>query len=100
MSYRKGRRLEYAVRDIFRSHGWFVMRGAGSKPIDLVCMKDGRTVLVECKYNTRPTSFEREELRGIARITGARVLIAQKARGQRGLRLVDAVTGEEFVPWI
>ena len=48
MSYRKGRRLEYVVRDMFRRRGWFVVRAAASKPVDLVCLKDGETVLVEC----------------------------------------------------
>jgi DNA primase large subunit len=53
VSYRKGRRLEYVVRDMFRRRGWFVVRAAASKPVDLVCLKGGKTVLVECKYGVR-----------------------------------------------
>jgi Holliday junction resolvase len=53
MSYRKGRRLEYVVRDMFRRRGWFVVRAAASKPVDLVCLKGGEIVLVECKYGVR-----------------------------------------------
>jgi Holliday junction resolvase len=53
MSYRRGRRLEYVVRDMFRRKGWFVVRAAASKPVDLVCLKDGEIILVECKYGVR-----------------------------------------------
>jgi Holliday junction resolvase len=53
MSYRKGRRLEYVVRDMFRRRGWFVVRAAASKPVDLVCLKSGEVVLVECKYGVK-----------------------------------------------
>jgi Holliday junction resolvase len=49
VSYRKGRRLEYVVRDMFRRRGWFVVRAAASKPVDLVCIKNGEIALVECK---------------------------------------------------
>jgi hypothetical protein len=28
--------LEYVVRDMFRRRGWFVVRAAASKPVDLV----------------------------------------------------------------
>jgi Holliday junction resolvase len=45
--------LEYVVRDMFRRRGWFVVRAAASKPVDLVCLKSGDIVLVECKYGVR-----------------------------------------------
>src|SRR2546428_1260146 len=48
-NYIMGRRLEYRIRDIFRREGYLVIRAASSKPIDLVCIKNGKTVLVECK---------------------------------------------------
>lgn len=31
MSYRKRRRVEYVVLDMFRRRGWLVIRAAGSK---------------------------------------------------------------------
>jgi Holliday junction resolvase len=49
VNYRKGRRLEYVVRDMFRRRRWFVVRAAASKPVDLVCIKNGEIALVECK---------------------------------------------------
>jgi Holliday junction resolvase len=45
--------LEYVVRDMFRRRGWFVVRAAASKPVDLVCLRGGKVVLVECKYCVR-----------------------------------------------
>jgi Holliday junction resolvase len=59
VSYRKGRRLEYVVRDMFRRRGWFVVRAAASKPVDLVCLKGGDIVLVECKYGVRGVKQEK-----------------------------------------
>jgi Holliday junction resolvase len=59
VSYRSGRRLEYVVRDMFRRRGWFVVRAAASKPVDLVCLKDGEIVLVECKYGVRDVKQEK-----------------------------------------
>jgi Holliday junction resolvase len=59
VSYRKGRRLEYVVRDMFRRRGWFVVRAAASKPVDLVCLKNGEVVLVECKYGVRGVEQEK-----------------------------------------
>jgi Holliday junction resolvase len=45
--------LEYVVRDMFRRRGWFVVRAAASKPVDLVCLKSGAIALVECKYGVK-----------------------------------------------
>lgn len=97
MSYRRGRRFEYEVRDLFRSRGWFVIRAAASKPIDLVCVKKGSTVLVECKYSDRPTRAELEEVRTISQNIGVTAVIAIKERYGR-ITLYDALSGEEFQP--
>ena len=47
--YAKGRRFEYRVRDAFLQNGYVVIRAAQSKPVDLVCLKEGKSVPVECK---------------------------------------------------
>lgn len=51
--YEKGRRFEQRIRKRLKSIGFFVVRAAGSKPIDLVAIKDGKTVLIECKKYKR-----------------------------------------------
>ncbi|MEM1940850.1 MAG: restriction endonuclease [Candidatus Caldarchaeum sp.] len=91
MSYRKGRRLEYVVRDVFKRRGWAVVRAAASKPVDLVCMKDGHTVVVECKHNKRYVTWgEVEPLVQLAEKAGAEpVLVLAEKRGKPVLRSVE-----------
>ncbi|MCX8203466.1 MAG: hypothetical protein N3H32_04025 [Nitrososphaeria archaeon] len=97
MSYRRGRRFEYEVRDLFRSRGWLVIRAAASKPIDLVCLKAGTAVLVECKYNERPSRSELEQIRSISQGAGVAVVVAVKEKRGK-VSLIDVNTGDEFVP--
>jgi len=76
-NYEKGRRFEYRVRDLFRECGFIVIRAAQSKPIDLVCLKDGWSILVECK--TKKTSLSKEgkrELMEIAKTSKALPVLA------------------------
>ena len=63
MSYRRGRGFEYRVRNRLARYGFFSVRASSSKgtpkgqmPIDIVAVKDGKTVLVECKMNKRSVS--------------------------------------------
>ncbi len=97
MSYRRGRRLEYEVRDLFESRGWLVVRAAASKPVDLVCIRQGQVVLVECKYNDRPSSQELERLGEVSRLSGAKVLLAVRPKYGK-LRIFDPWTKEDYEP--
>ena len=73
------------------------MRAAASKPVDLVCIRQGQVVLVECKYNDRPSSQELERLSEVSRATGARVLLAVRPKYGK-LRIIDPWTKEEYAP--
>ena len=54
MSYKKGRAFEYRVRNMFRNHGYDCDRKAGSKPIDIIAKKKGKTIFIsECKKTMR-----------------------------------------------
>jgi len=77
MSYRRGRRWEYEVARKLRDEGYFVIRAAGSKPIDLIAIKDGQVMLVECKTK-KPSPSEVEELRELGRKLGVRIALAVK----------------------
>ena len=89
-NYATGRRLEYRVRDLFRKRGYFVIRAAQSKPIDLVCMRNGKTVLVECKAGTSFLGAERKkELLEIAQQTGASVVLAKRTHREVELTKLD-----------
>ena len=90
--YAKGRRFEYRVRDAFRQNGYVVIRAAQSKPIDLVCLKGGKSVLVECKTEK---SFlgrrKRDELVSLAATAGTKLLVAM--RKKRKLVFKEIPTG-------
>lgn len=91
-NYEMGRRLEYRVRDMFRRHGFFVVRAAQSKPIDLVCLRDGKSVLVECKAGTSFLGKERKrELLDLAQRAGAVIVLAK--RRHRKVELTNLQNG-------
>ena len=89
-NYVVGRRLEYRVRDLFRKNGFFVIRAAQSKPIDLVCLRNGKSVLVECKVGSSFLGKERRrELLEIGQKTGAVVVLARRKRRKVELTKLD-----------
>jgi len=98
MSYRKGRRLEHVVRDMFRRRGWLVVRAAASKPVDLVCLKGGETVLVECKYGVRGVRWaELAPLLEAAEKANAKpVLAVAEKRGT--VKMIDVGRWTDFKP--
>jgi Holliday junction resolvase len=92
-----GRRLEYRIRDLFRRNGYFVVRAAQSKPIDLVCLRNGRSVLVECKAGGSFLGKERKrELLDLAKQAGAAVVLAKRRR--RAVELIDLESGRLLKP--
>jgi Holliday junction resolvase len=97
VSYRSGRRLEYVVRDMFRRRGWFVIRAAASKPVDLVCLKSGDIVLVECKYGVRGVRWaELAPLDAAERANAKPVLAIAEKRGR--IKMIDVGRWTYFKP--
>jgi len=89
--------LEYRIRDLFRRNGYFVVRAAQSKPIDLVCLRNGRSVLVECKAGGSFLSKERKkELLDLDKEAGAVVVLAQRKR--RAVEVLEHESGQLFKP--
>lgn len=65
--YRSGRDFEYEVRDHLEAEGYWVTRAAGSKTkVDLVAIKPGQVLLVQCKRNGRISPAERTEMLRLA----------------------------------
>ncbi len=96
-NYEAGRRLEYRVRDIFRKQGFLVIRAAQSKPIDLVCMKDGRSMLIECKAGRSFLGEDRrKELLSLSDQAGAVMVLAR--RRKRSVELTKLVDGQPLDP--
>lgn len=94
-NYEKGRRFEYRVRDLFKDHGFIVIRGAQSKPVDLVCLKEGRSILVECKIRKSSLGKNgRMELINMAKTSKAIPVLAYRER--RKVKLVNVETSKPF----
>jgi len=77
-NYERGRRFEWRVRDLLRKRGFIVLRCAGSKPVDLVALKKGRIVLVECKSDGYIPPKQMKKLEKIVKKAGAELLIVSK----------------------
>ncbi|MEM1820965.1 MAG: hypothetical protein QXU64_05185 [Thermofilaceae archaeon] len=89
-SYKKGAKLEYKVRDLLARRGYFVVRSAGSRgPFDLVALKKGEVLLVQCRADGRVSEEERRELVELARSVGAKAFLAYKEEGI--VKLVELV---------
>ena len=82
---------------MFKRNGYFVIRAAQSKPIDLVCLRNGRSVLVECKAGSSFLGKERRrELLDLAKQAGAAVVLARRRR--RMVELTDLESGRLLKP--
>jgi len=96
--YARGRKFEWRVRDHLEGMGFVVVRSAASKPVDLVAMRGGQILLIECKYNAKITSLERQRLLKMAERAGGIPVLATKRRGQRGFKLIDLRGMTELEP--
>ena len=93
----KGRRFEYRVRDLFKRKGYIVIRAAQSKPIDLICLKNGKTILVECKTDkSKLTKGSKLELLRLAQVSGASLILAYRKKHK--IELIDLKNDSPFVP--
>jgi len=55
--YAKGRRTEYRVKSELERQGFFVVRCAVSRPVDLIAFREDQILFVECKRGRNP-AFE------------------------------------------
>ena len=93
--YIRGRRFEYRVRDHFKKQGFLVIRSAQSKPLDLICLKNGCIILVECKVGrTKLGKTEKSEFLAMAKTAGVTPILAYRLN--RKMFLVNVETGEPF----
>jgi Holliday junction resolvase len=83
--YRYGRAFEYRVRDALRKLGFFVLRSPQSRsPIDLVAIRRGAVLFVQCKRSGQLPPGEWNELLDLSVSVGAVPLMAEiaKTRGE------------------
>lgn len=78
--YAKGRHFEYRVRDFLKGKGYFILRSPRSRgPVDLVALKKGMVLLIQCKVYRRSLSRkERKELVSLAESIGAVPILAYR----------------------
>jgi Holliday junction resolvase len=88
-NYARGRDLEHRVRAHLRDEGYEVLRTAGSKSkVDLVAIKPGQILLVQCKRSGALPPAEWNALWDLAQMIGAiPVLAEQLTRGRKYWRL-------------
>ena len=99
-NYTRGRSFEYKVRDYFRDLGWVVVRSAGSKTkADLVCMKAGITLLIQCKRAGWPGPKERLAFTETCQLAGVPGIVAQGVGGKFHFRGITP-KGELGGGWI
>jgi len=82
-NYHRGRAFENEVRRVFEADGGVVIRSAGSKQkADLVCMRAGVALLIQCKRGGPPGPAERAEFRALCAKAGFTGKVAFRRRGQ------------------
>ena len=103
-NYSKGRGLEYTVRKKLQALGYTVFRCAGSRPVDLVAVKQGQILILECKVGKHP-SLPSKQMKGLLKISNevnGFLMLALRRRHQR-IRLFRITEGDmkelETFPW-
>jgi Holliday junction resolvase len=94
--YRLGRDLEYRTKRQLERDGYWVQRAAASKGlVDLVALKPGQILLVQCKRSGSLPPAEWNALHTLAGMLGAvPVMAVMGARGTELWRLLAAKTGK------
>ena len=64
--YRKGVDFERTVRDFLKRKGYFCIRQAKSSFPDLIAIKKGKTLFVECKAKRKPDKSEIKQLQSFS----------------------------------
>jgi hypothetical protein len=94
--YRLGRAFEYRVRDDLKGYHYFVLRSPRSlSPVDLVAIRRGAVLFVQCKRGGALGVGEWNELFALAGSVGAIPLLAEMpvSRGITYWRLLDFKDG-------
>lgn len=80
--YQLGRSFEYRTRDLLKESGYYVVRSAQSKGlIDLVAMKMGRVLIVQCKRGGLLDKGEWDALFSLGSEIGATPIFTERADG-------------------
>src|SRR3989338_2020587 len=93
MTYKKGYGFERSLKLDLESKGWKVIRSGGSKKPDLVAAKDGKVIIIECKFTSNGVIYlEKEEvlnLQDVAKHFNADCMYAIRKKGDVNFTLVS-----------
>lgn len=79
--YRLGRQFEYRIRDYLKKLGFFVLRSPASKsPIDLVAIRKGLVLFVQCKTSGTLPPKEWNALLDLSESVGAVPVLAEREK--------------------
>lgn len=92
--YRKGYLFERRVKKYLEKKGFRVFRLAGSKPADLIAMKQNKVYIIECKIEERMRRSAAEKIQELSRGTPAKPVIALRIK--RSIKFIDPVDGKEI----
>jgi len=63
---KKGIRFELKVKRLLEKEGWHVIRTHRSRPIDLIAIKNGQILLIECKAGKWLTPVQQNKIQRLA----------------------------------
>jgi Holliday junction resolvase len=93
-THQQGRQLEYTVSRLLKTIGYTVFRCAGSRPVDLIAIKDGNILLIECKTGLNPhlSTKQMNRILDISNKVGAMPLLVvrRKFRRMRWFQITDS----------
>lgn len=80
-AYATGRAFEYRVKKYYTEKEYFVLRSPQSKGLaDLVALKKGEALLIQCKVSGILPNSEAEKLTSLANSIGAKAIVASRGR--------------------
>lgn len=92
--YVKGRAFEHYVKRKLEAKEWIVIRSRGSRgAFDLLAVKHGEIMLIQCKWNSFIEDEERRQLTSIAWKAGGIPVLATHVDGR--VKLIDIRNGRQ-----
>lgn len=91
-SYARGRMFEWRVRDYFKENKYFVLRSPQSAgPVDLVALRKGEILLIQCKVNGKLSRQETIVLKELAGSVGGKALLISRDRAPKYALIIEEI---------
>jgi Holliday junction resolvase len=89
LSYYKGKCFEDKVKNILERMGYAVLRSARSAFPDLIAVRDGKPILIECKVNRYLSWEDKLKLLNLASSLDAGCAVAYSKKGQVRIQILN-----------